>query len=71
MVNVLTHILTVMPAADAFEMGAGQNPNRQRLPVDLDFHRIIRFPGQGLNPGIGGDPVSYTHLDVYKRQTRR
>ena len=26
-------------------------------------------PGPGGNGGLGPGPVSYTHLDVYKRQT--
>ena len=55
MFGVVANIFAVMPAADAFGMGAGQNPNRQRLPVDLDFHHIARFLDQGLKPGIGGD----------------
>ena len=37
-----------------------------------DFGRMLRIaqPLQGMMPGTVGIPVSYTHLDVYKRQGR-
>ena len=32
------------------------------------YQHILPFPVNGKVPGQGQDPVSYTHLDVYKRQ---
>ena len=37
-----------------------------------NFCGVVRFYGEtlslGIKPIIGADAVSYTHLDVYKRQ---
>ena len=39
-----------------------------RLPK-ADIHDILYIDKRPLNRGIIADPVSYTHLDVYKRQS--
>ena len=35
-------------------------------PADVDPHPRLLLEGRGIHAG----PVSYTHLDVYKRQTQ-
>ena len=40
------------------------------LPCEVDHRPVLLDGRRQLGPGIPlvGDPVSYTHLDVYKRQ---
>ena len=37
------------------------------IPAGIDNGQCVRIREYG-EPGINGGPVSYTHLDVYKRQ---
>ena len=36
--------------------------------TDMDLEMVSSVPAQGVKPGGTTVPVSYTHLDVYKRQ---
>ena len=57
--------------SDYFEFG---NPDEFLCDPDLEhfvteYHLILDQEGKGFNPRYAfGSPVSYTHLDVYKRQ---
>ena len=52
-----------MKAAPAAERPAAALPHPKAVPVRPKPRYIA-----GMILGIGSDPVSYTHLDVYKRQ---
>ena len=53
---------------------AGDPPPLDSADEHLDPDEFVEL-GEGLAPqgGVGADlqPVSYTHLDVYKRQSQR
>ena len=51
--------------------GGGQQGTDPRDPKGLkSLHRLFQFDLE-LPPEVGPLPVSYTHLDVYKRQSGR
>ena len=72
--NFIQHINTILNATGKaavvvpdnvlFEGGAGETI-RKKLLETTDLHTILRLP-----TGIFYKPVSYTHLDVYKRQVK-
>ena len=44
---------------------------QSNLKIMQEFPDIIFIPSWWMEYGMAAEPVSYTHLDVYKRQIRR
>ena len=50
------------------QLRASENPAKLYPPVLAELERVVRPGGRIVLLSSEYDPVSYTHLDVYKRQ---